>query len=111
MALKRKTPLRAKSPLKRTKIRNKPKRHVNITPEVVAGVNQRANASVGVGRCESCGTKGDWRGMCYAEPIKGLGGSTRSFSVDEVRRKCYPCHVTNDHHLREVKSEPQWTQY
>jgi len=107
----KRTPLKRCAGLKRTKMRHKAKRHVNITPEVIAEVNRRADASVGVGRCEDCGTKGDWRGMSYAEPIKGLGGSTRSFSVDEVKRKCYPCHVKNDHHLREVKSEPQWTQH
>jgi hypothetical protein len=79
----------------------KPKRHQNLSPEVIAEVNARADATVGVGRCEDCGKEPDWRGLCMAEPIKGMGGTTRIFRAAEVKRKCYPCHNNNDHHLRE----------
>lgn len=110
-ALKRKTPLRGKTPLKRTKIRHKAKRHVNITPEVVAAVNQRADSLVGVGKCEDCGQEYDWRGVCFAEKIKGMGGTTKVMTADDVKRKCYPCHMQNDHHLKEVKGEPMWSKH
>jgi hypothetical protein len=112
-ALKRKTPLRAKTPLKRTRIRHKAKRHINITPEVIAAVNQRADTSVGVGRCEVCGQLPDvFPFKCeMAEPKKKMGGTVRQFTADEVIRKCPRCHKNTDHGERLVKSEPQWTQH
>jgi hypothetical protein len=36
-----------------------------------------------------------------AEPIKGMGGTTRVFTAAEVKRKCYKCHNEHDHNLRE----------
>jgi len=85
----------------RTAITRKPKRHCNLPPEVIAEVNRRADATVGVGRCEDCGKEPDWRRLAMAEPIKGMGGTTRVFTADEVFRKCYKCHNKHDHNLRE----------
>lgn len=105
----RQTALKRCTPLKRTRLKHKPKRFVNITPETIAAVNQRANASVGVGRCEDCGKLPDFRGLAYCEPIKGMGGCRRQFTADEVKRKCYPCHNKHDHGINEVRSAPQWS--
>ena len=83
------------------RITRKPKRHQNLPPEVIDEVNRRADATVGLGRCEDCGGRPDFRGTCMAEPIKGMGGSTRIFRADEVKRKCHKCHNEHDHGLRE----------
>jgi len=82
-------------------VTRKPKRHQNLSPEVVEAVNRRADATVGTGRCEDCGGRPDFRGLCMAEPKKQMGGTTRIFTADEVKRKCHKCHNEHDHNLRE----------
>jgi hypothetical protein len=109
----KKTALKRGKGLKRTPIRHKPKHHQNITPEVIAAVNQRADATVGYGRCEVCGQLPDvFPFKCeMAEPKKGFGGTTKRFGASEVIRKCPRCHKNKDHGERLVKSEPQWTRH
>ena len=92
-----------------TPLRRKPKRHVNLSPEVIEQVNNRADRTVGRGRCERCGKPPDWRGLCYAEKKKGMGGTTYVMTAKDVQRCCYPCHVRGDHRIREVKSNLQWS--
>jgi len=82
-------------------VTRKPKRHCNLPPEVIAEVNARADAIVGIGRCEDCGSTPDFRGLAMCEPHKGMGGTTRIFTADEVKRKCHKCHNEHDHNLRE----------
>jgi len=94
--------------MKRTPLKRRAKKHKNLTPEVIEAVNIRADATVGWGRCERCGGLPDWRGLCYAEPIKGMGGTTRVFEVYEVQRCCYRCHVSGDHGIVEVESAPEF---
>jgi len=95
--------------MKRTPIKRKPKRHVNLTPEVIAEVNQRADETAGYGKCERCGNYPDFRGTCMAEKKKGMGGTTYVMTAKDVQRCCYPCHVINDHGIKEVKSKPMWS--
>ena len=90
-------------------LKRKPKRHKNLPSEVIAEVDRRADGTVGIGRCEECGGLPDFRGLQYAEPIKGIGGTTRVFTADEVFRKCARCHNTKDHGIKEVASEVQWS--
>ena len=95
--------------MKRSPIKRKPKRHVNLTPEVIAEVNQRADEAVGYGKCERCGNYPDFRGLAMCEPLKQMGGTTKIFEAKEVQRCCYPCHLIKDHGIKEVKSEPMWS--
>lgn len=85
------------------------KRHKNITQEVIDEVNKRANRIVGVGRCESCRGIPDFRGLQFAEPRKKMGGTTRVFTGEMVRRLCARCHFREDHNIREVESKPMWS--
>lgn len=82
--------------MKRSHMKRRPKRHQNISPEVIAAVDERAG-----GLCEDCHQGPDWRGFAYHEPIKGLGGTTVEFTKDQVRKLCYPCHSAR-HGIKEV---------
>ena len=55
------------------------------------------------GVCESCGTRGDWRGLSlsHTKP-KGMGGTRHVYSVEETKILCFKCHANNEHHQHEV---------
>lgn len=83
--------------MKRSYIKRKGKRHQNISPEVIAAVDERAG-----NQCEDCHRgRPDDRPFQYHEPIKGMGGTTVEFTKDQVRKLCPICHARR-HNIHEV---------
>jgi len=58
-------------------------------------------------KCMICGNPPDWRGiqLCHKIPLS-RGGKT---DTENCYLGCGKCHFTKDHHIREVKSKPQWS--
>jgi len=58
-------------------------------------------------RCMVCSGTGDWRGIQLCHKISlSRGGKT---TKENCYLGCGKCHFTKDHHIKEVKSEPQWS--
>lgn len=77
----------------------KKKKHKSgeIPDSVKQEVLERSN-----GLCEICGKKGDFRGLSWSHDInRGMGGTRRIYTANEVSLLCYPCHSNERHHLRE----------
>jgi len=58
-------------------------------------------------KCMVCGGTGDWRGiqLCHKIPLSRGSKTTK----ENCYLGCGKCHFTKDHHIKEVKSEPQWS--
>ena len=75
----------------------------NLTLKVKREVAERACGDGNVPMCEKCGGKGDFRGLQYCHwPLKGMGGSKRTYTKDNLKLLCAKCHFTGDHGIREV---------
>jgi len=54
------------------------------------------------GKCEQCGSTGDFRGLAIHHIIhKGMGGSKRLDNSENLILLCAPCH-SKAHNLREA---------
>ena len=53
--------------------------------------------------CESCRTRGDWRGLSLSHNTnKKMGGTSHIYTINEVTILCYPCHNRGKHGIHEV---------
>lgn len=55
------------------------------------------------GLCMRCGQRPDWRGLSlHHKDNKGMGGTTKIYTIDEVELICAECHALS-HNIHEVK--------
>lgn len=53
-------------------------------------------------RCRRCGKYPDWRGIAlHHKRLKGMGGTSHLYTIDEVEILCGRCH-SSEHHIKEV---------
>ena len=71
-----------------------------ISGEITQAVREAVWRRAG-GLCEFCHTKGDWRGLSYSHnPPKGMGGTRKIYTEDEIELACYKCHAEERHGLK-----------
>ena len=74
-----------------------------LTLKVKREVYDRACGDGNVPLCEKCRGIGDFRGLEYAHwPPKGMGGTKRRYTKDNMKLLCAKCHHVGDHGIREV---------
>jgi len=58
-------------------------------------------------KCMICGNPPDWRGiqLCHKKALSQGGLTTKA----NCYLGCGSCHSWKDHHIKEVKSNPQWS--
>ena len=73
-----------------------------LTLAVKKEVSERACGDGNVPLCEKCRGKGDFRGLQYCHwPLKGMGGTRRRYTAENVKLLCRKCHA-KEHGIREV---------
>ena len=83
-----------------------PKKHMvtDIPEHVKEEVNERSHNQCEAPECPD--RKGDVRGLVYAHNFeygarnKGMGGTRRVPTANDIKRYCWPCHLKLDHHIR-----------